>query len=568
MTEIENDNAGVWRTVLSVAERNPGKEALVYFDDDRAEERVSYEQLVERSRALAAGMVAIGVRRGDHVALWMTNRVDWIASHLASMSIGAVLVPVSTWLKDREVAYVLRQSRSRHLLMLTGFRKLDFPAMLERIEPACLSASPGRICGAELPELRTVTVFRRPGEPAERVPAYAYDAEQLKQEGAAPELMRAIEDEASGDDLAVIKYTSGSTSFPKGVMLEQSGLVRNAQLHTQRLGLTEQERWFSAKPLFHASGSIWGLLSMLTLGGTLVFTETFEAELSLELIERERCTVNFAGTTMLRDELNSPSLPERDLSTVRVVEVLDRTLMEGAMHEMDAELCFMPYGATEAYGVAAIPGPEDPLERRIETCGRFFDGMEHRVIDPKSGDALPPGAVGELLLRGLIMRGYFDKPLETAQAIDPDGWLHTGDLARVDADGYVEFVGRVKAMIKVGGENVAVEEVEDCVRACPGVRDCAVVGIPDERKTQLGRAYVLPYAPGSADEATLHAWCSERLAFYKVPAQFVFVEDLARTGTGKVDRGALEQQVAKEFDEAGALGAGTSKDGRTNGTVA
>jgi fatty-acyl-CoA synthase len=543
----------LWQRLLEVNERFADKEALVAVDVDGHEHRVTYGEIVERARSLSAGLAGAGVRRGDRLTLWMTNLPEWVLSYFAALRIGAVVVPVNTWLKPAEIEYVIGHSRSRHVLLLDRFRKLDFEAMLAGLCPEWPESGAGRLHSAALPELRTVIVAHRDGSGDER--EHCFDFQKLMAGGEDPDslaLADAMEAQVSPDDLALIKYTSGSTGFPKGAMLEQGGVVENGLRHTARLEVTEgSERWFSAMPFFHAGGSVWGLMTTLTRGSTLVFTEAFDPVLALQLIERERCTAVFGVPTMLRDMTTLLHGGGHDLSALRIISAPDPALvteLRGLIPSITTTI--NAFGLTEVYGPAAVTGPRDSIERQTTTCGTFFEGIEYRVVEPGTDRDVDPGVPGEVLLRGPVMRGYWDRPEETARAIDSEGWLHSEDLVAVDADGYVRYVGRIKAMLKVGGENVSVEEVENCILGHPAVLDCIVVGIPDPRKDQIGRAYVVCQPERMIEAEELRDWCSASLARFKVPAQFLFVPSLPRTGSGKVDRAAVQKLADAETQVA------------------
>jgi fatty-acyl-CoA synthase len=546
----------LWQQLLEVNDRFADKEALVAVDVDGRERRLTYAELVERARSLSAGLAAAGVRQGDRLMLWMTNLPEWVLCYYAALRIGAVLVPVNTWLKPAEIEYMLRQSRSRHLLLLDRFRKLDFEAMLDEICADWQGSAAGHLWTDALPELRTVIVAHRDGGGEER--ESCFDFQKLLAGGEdknALAVADAMEARVRPEDLAMIKYTSGSTGFPKGVMLEQGGIVENGLRHTERLKAHEgNERWFSAMPFFHAGGNVWGLMTTLTRGSTLVFTEAFDPALSLQLIEGERCTTVFGVPAMLRDIVTLLRGGGHDLGSVRMISGADPALVADLRQLVPSiETTLNPFGLTECYGPASVTSPDDGPELQRTTCGRFLDGIEYRVVEPGTDRDVAPGTPGEALLRGPIMRGYWDKPEETARAVDIQGWLHSEDLISVDPQGYVRYVGRIKAMLKVGGENVSVEEVENVILAHPAVLDCIVVGVPDPRKEQVGRAYVVCEPERTVDEDELRAWCNARLARFKVPDQYVFVATLPRTGSGKPDRAAMQKLADADTQAPAAL---------------
>jgi fatty-acyl-CoA synthase len=533
----------VSQMLRAAAERDPQRNALVAANDAGEMQRLSYGRLCERVRDLSAGLASIGVRRGDRVVLWMTNTPEWVVSSFAAMRIGASVVPINTFLKPAEINYIITQSGARHLLMLDTFRKLCLPEMLAEICPEFGAAQePGLLLSDNLPDLRNVVVFARSG----RRHRGAFDLASLEALGAGDEAARALADrmegEVRGSDLGMIKYTSGSTGFPKGAMLEQGGIVANGTLHSRRIGVGGSDVYFSMMPFFHAGGSIWGLMTMMTNGGTLVFTEAFNAGLAVDLIEDEQATI---VATVLGKEIAETAFQKgRQLRSVRIAD----TSTDAARQVFpNAVFCFRPFGLTETYGPAALTSPGDSPERQAKTCGRVLDGNELRVVDPATGRDVGPGVTGEAWIRGNVMRGYWNNPEQTARAIDENGWLRSEDLICIDAEGYITYEGRLKLMLKVGGENVSVEEVERVIAGHDSVAACAAVGVPDQRKGEVVRAYVTLRPHHTLQQHVLHAWLEPRLARFKMPREIVFVDTLPRLANGKLDRIGLSHWAEQEI---------------------
>lgn len=531
----------VWNTVLAAAERFPSRHAIVAADDAGNIQRLTYTELVERVTSLSAGFASIGVRRGDRVVLWMTNTPEWILSAFAAMRLGAAVAPINTFLKPAEIKYVVAQSGARHLLMLDTFRNLRSPQILAEFCPEFAGArTPGFLSSVELPDLRNVVLFARGGERHEG----AFDLAELEAFGRSDADALALADrmagEVVGSDLGMIKYTSGSTGFPKGAMLEQGGIVANGTLHSRRIGIVESDVFFSMMPFFHGGGSIWGLMTMMTNGGTLVFTEAFNPALAVDLIAQEQATVMFG---VLGTEVVEVALAQgRALPTLRIAHVPN----EDARQVMpNVSFCFYPFGLTETYGPAALTSPSDPPDKQTSTCGRLLEGNECRVVDPATGRDVEPGMPGEAWIRGNVMRGYWNNPEQTARALTEDGWLRSEDLISIDADGYISYVGRLKLMLKVGGENVSIEEVENVIETHEDVAQCGVVGVEDPRKGEAVRAYVVPRPRHELREAELRSWLATRMARFKQPREIVVVEALPRLANGKIDR-VLMAAWAKE----------------------
>ena len=524
----------IWRSFSAIADRHADKDAFVAASDDGVVQRSTYRQLAERARNLAAGLAGIGVRRGDHVALWMTNSPEWIVTWFAVMRLGAVLVPLNTFYRPPEIAYVLGHARARHLIMLDGFRTLNMPGMLGDIAPAFREArTPGFLCSAELPDLRNVIMRHRRSARASGV----FDYADLEDIGAATAAMRetadAMETAVRGDDLGVIKYTSGSTGFPKGAMLKQGGIVANATLHAARAGITGADTFFSQMPFFHGGGSIWGLMTMMMHGGTLVFTEAFNPKLAATLLDTERASVMFGvlGNEVIEEAISAgrtfPALWNAPIA---------RADARGTM--LNVRFTIRPFGLTEAYGPAAVGGVDDPVEKQ-GTCGRMLDGNVCRVVDPDTGLDVAPGEPGEARLKGNVTEGYWGDAEQTALAFDGEGWFRSGDLVSQDADGYITYLGRPKLMIKVGGENVSLEEVESVVRSHPDVASCGALGVPDDRKREVARAYVVRREGSTLDDAMLRRWLGPRMARFKLPRDLMIVDALPWLANGKLDRVTL-----------------------------
>jgi fatty-acyl-CoA synthase len=518
----------LWRALNDAAARNLERVALVGANDRGEISRLSYAELLTRIRELSAGLAAIGVRRGDRVVLWMTNTPEWVICAFATMRIGAALVPVNTFLKPPEIKYFIEQSGARHLIMIDGFRTLKMPELLAQICASVTSAkTPGFLFSHELPELRNVVLFGRAGGKMDC--AFDFAALAANASPQAHELADRMACETQPTDLAMIKYTSGSTAFPKGVMLEHGGIVANAVLHSRRMGVDGSDTYFSMMPFFHAGGSIYGLMTMLLNGGTLVFTEAFNAALAAELVLSERATV---FVTMLGDEVVQAALAKGYLfESLRLADVRS----EAARKVMpNVRTCFHAFGLTETYGPVALSS------YAVGNCdiagARPLEGNEARIVDPETLEELPAGTAGELLVRGNLTRGYWNKPLETAKAFTKDGWFRSEDLVSIDANGCLTWHGRLKLMLKIGGENVSIEEVERVVTAHESVAACCGVGVPDQRKREALRLYVQTHAGHTLSDSELVAWLKPRLAHFKLPREILFVEALPRLGSGKVDR--------------------------------
>lgn len=529
----------IWDALRAAALANGSREAYVAADDNGVVTRLTFDELVAKATSLSEGFTGIGIKRGDRVVLWMTNRLEWIVTYLALMRIGATMVPINTFLKPTEIFYLIAQSGARHLIMLDGFRKLDMPALLAEICPAFARPHElGSLFDDALPDLRTVVEFNRKGEARSR----AFDWRQLAEGNpTARESANRMAEQVTPRDLAMIKYTSGSTGFPKGVMLEQGGIIYNGRAHSSRVGITGNDTFFSMMPFFHGGGSIWGMTTMLVNASTLIFTEAFIPDLAVQLINAERPSVMMAALS--HEIVEAAEKRGTVLDSLRIAHVPG----EAARKTMpNAEFGIQPFGLTETYGPAAANSLHDPVEKRSAFSGRMLEGNMLRVVDPTTGQDVPPGQVGEAWIKGNVMRGYWNKPVETAKVFTDDGWLKSEDLIRVDDEGYITYVGRIKLMLKVGAENVSIEEVEKVVESHEDVTACCVVGVPDKRKGERVRAYVTLRSEAQATDASLLEWLDPKLARFKMPREIIVLETMPCLANGKLDRITIQKRAEQE----------------------
>ena len=538
----------VWEHLLRTINHVPNKEFLVTVDSMGLEARVTYSEAAQKAQALSMSLFELGVRRGDRVALIMTNLVECVYIYLSTLRLGAILVPINTWFKDHEVEYELTHSGARHLILLDTFRQIDFTKILANICPEWRASKPGALFSSRLPDLRNIVVLQRDSKGRENTFRFqnAYNLSALLDRDTNspfdPAFLACL-NSVTPLDVAAIMYTSGSSGFPKGAMLEQWGLITASLLLGRRLEFFEHDKWFGAFPFFHVGGSVIGMMTTLAARATLVFTECHDAAFEVTLLERENCKFLAAVAAVVLDQLAILEKEDRTISvsTMMVNQLPDDTTQ--IRRRFGTTIFLKQYGLTEGYGRNSSTSPQDPVDLRVNTCGRVLDGIELRVINSETGNAVPTGEVGEALLKGLVMRGYFRPPETAAPAIDSEGWLHTQDLVSVDEDGFISYAGRLKAMLKVGGENVAAEEVEQCIRALPPVFDCCVVPIRDTRKGHLPLAYVSLRAGETLTADEIRSWCESRLARFKVPVKVEFLDALPLLGNNKVDRTALRARA-------------------------
>jgi fatty-acyl-CoA synthase len=514
------------RTIPSLldelAARFPAREALVGCG-----QRYTYAALREEVRAFAKGLHALGVRKGETVAILMGNKPEWVIADLAICSLGAIMVAVNTWVTTRELGYVLAHSDATTLIASDHFLRYDYFAMLNDLEP--LAHSTPRLeliihagARAYLGSISFNDVYAR----GHTVP----DAEIER-------AARAIDPK----DVAYLLYTSGSTSTPKGVQLQHYALIENMWQIGERMHVTEHDRLWLAVSLFWGLGCENALFNLLTHGGCVVLQESFDACEALRIIGAERCTLFYGTPNMAQALSEHPDRQEYDLSSLRsggtvgTPEQIKRIVDLGAR-----EICNI-YGLTETYGNCTVTDAAEPLDIRLASVGSPLPGVDLRIVDPETGKTLPQGEVGEIRVKGYVTVGYYKDADKNRAAFDTDGYFITGDLGFLDAEGRLYFRGRIKEMIKTGGINVAPVEVEETLMAHPAVKLAYVTGIPDPRRDEVIAAVIVCRSGQSVEEPDLLAHCRRQLAAYKIPRlmKFVSEEELPLTVTGKLQKNRL-----------------------------
>ncbi|MBO0729974.1 MAG: AMP-binding protein [Acidimicrobiaceae bacterium] len=504
--------------------RHPQSEALIA---PREEFRATYQQLLELTSRLSRALIARGVSRGDRVGIWSANRHEWILVQLAAARIGATLVPINPAFRSSELLFCLNQGQISLLVMSPAFRQTDYEGVLEAIRPKVTC-------------LRDVVVF---GEGWNQL---LEDADSVT----ADELARR-EAEVDVDDVVFLMYTSGTTGEPKAAMLSHQGQLNNGYAIGEGLRYSAADRICLPVPLFHSFGNLMGVLAAITHGSAIVLCgEAFEPEAVLRTVEAERCTSLYGVPTMFIAELALPGFDEIDLSSLSKgimagapcpVEVMRK--VHNLMHMKDVVVM---YGMTET-GITTRTLPGDPFEKKIGTVGRAMPLTEIKIIG-SDGNLAPRGQPGELCARSLsVMQGYWKNPAATADAVDRARWMHTGDLATLDEDGYVKIVGRIKDLIIRGGENIFPTEIEEFIYNHEAVEEVQVVGVPSERYGEEVMAFVRLRRGATADEGDLDKYCRGAIATYKIPRYWKFVEQYPMTPSGKVQKYRLREAAIHEL---------------------
>ena len=528
---------------------DPDHEFVVYPDRDL---RWTYAEFDERTDNLAKGLLAIGMKPGDHLGVWARNIPDWLTFMYATAKIGVVMVTVNPVYKSHELDYVLKQSDMKALCVIDAYRDVDYIKIIRDLVPESLEQQRGYLESEKFPCLKNLIYMG----PEKHRGFYSVPELMLLGQHQPEDSLERAREQFDNNDVVMMQYTSGTTGFPKGVMLTHRNILNNGFYigEGQRLGASD--RVTLPVPFFHCFGCVLGVMACLTHRSTMIIVEDFNAELVLQAIHKERATAVYGVPTMFIAELNHPDFDKFDLSSLRtgimagspcppetMREVMDR------MNMREVTIC---YGLTETSPVFTQTSADDDIEHKCETVGRKHPPVDVRVIDPSDGHICGPGEPGELCCKGYnVMKGYYKMPEATAEAIDADGYLHSGDLGMVDEDGYYRVTGRIKDMIIRGGENVYPLEIENFLLGMPGVLDAQVIGIPDAKYGEIVGAFIrtrLGYE--DMTEEDVREWSIPRIARYKVPKRVFFVDDFPMTPSMKVQKFKL-REMAEELVAAG-----------------
>ena len=524
-----------------IAAEHPENDALVYADRGL---RYSYQEFNQYCRQVAKGLMALGIQKGEHIAIWATNVPEWVTLQFATGKMGAVLVTVNTNYKSFELEYLLKQSDSTTLVMINGTKTSNYLNMVNELCPELQESQPGQLVSERLPVLKNIIFI------GEDTPAGMLNFNDLL------ELANQITDEeldkrqASLDphDCINMQYTSGTTGFPKGVMLTHFNVINNAHSIADCMSFTHRDRLCIPVPFFHCFGCVLGTMTCVVSGATMVPLESFHPVRVLETIEKERCTAVHGVPTMFIMELEEMGKNNYDTSSLRTGIMAGSPcpieVMKAVVNHMGAKDITITYGQTEASPAITMTRTDDPIELRVTTVGRMIPNLEAKIVDPETGEDCPPGVQGEICARGYnVMKGYYKMPEATAQAIDREGWLHTGDLGIMDENGYFKITGRLKDMIIRGGENVYPREIEEFLYTHPLIKDVQVIGVPSLKYGEEVLAFVQVRPGASLTKEEVQAYCVDKIAKYKIPSYVLFIDSYPTTASGKIQKFKLRQQA-------------------------
>lgn len=528
------------------AETYPNHLALIA----RAQQiRLSYRELQEQVNQCARGLMHLGLQKGERIGIWAPNRAEWCITQFATSKIGLILVNINPSYRVHELEYALNQSGCSALVLASAFKSSNYVEMLTSLAPELKDCEAGQLQASRLPKLHTVICLGQEKQPG----MYMWDELMAKGAEVSEEALRERQREQEFDDPINIQYTSGTTGFPKGATLSHHNILNNGYFVARLQNFSHEDILCIPVPLYHCFGMVMGNLGCITHGATMVYpAEGFDALAVLQTVQEEKCTALYGVPTMFIAELEHPDFQRFDLNTLRTgvmagspcpVEIMKRVQSE--MQMRDVEIC---YGMTETSPVSTQTKIDAPFDKRVSTVGSIHPHLEIKIVDPATGKVVPLGQPGELCTRGYsVMLGYWDNLEATASAIDQARWMHTGDLATLDEEGYINIVGRIKDMIIRGGENVYPREIEEFLYTHPKISDVQVIGVPDPKYGEEIAAWVKLKPGEQTTTEEIREYCKSKIAHYKIPRYVIFVESFPMTVTGKIQKFLMRQQSIKDL---------------------
>jgi fatty-acyl-CoA synthase len=529
--------------------RCPDNEAIVYADRDYRETWREFSDTIDR---VAKGLMALGVQKGEKVAVWATNVPHWVTLQYATARIGAILLTININYKISEIEYVLKQSEAENIFIIDGYRDTDYLATIYELVPELRTQPRDRLRSEKFPHLKRVLFL---GPEKHRG---LYSMNEVMSMGVQTSDLEYKERQASLScyDVVNMQYTSGTTGFPKGVMLTHHNIGNNGYWIAANMNYTPADRICLPVPLFHCFGCVLGVMASLNSGACMVILEKYDAVNVMMSVEKERCTALYGVPTMFIAILEHPLFKKIDFSTLRTGIMAGSPCPVKSMHEvvekMNMREITIVFGLTESSpGMTQTRYDEPSIDKKCSTVGQVLPGVEMRLFNPDNGKECAVEQHGEVCCRGYnVMKGYYNMPDETAKAIDKDGWLHSGDIGKVDAEGYLSITGRLKDMIIRGGENVYPKEVEDYVHHMDGIQDVQVVGVPSKKYGEQVGAYIILKKGVQMTPEDVQDFCRGKIAWYKTPKYVAFVDEFPLTASGKIMKYKLREDSHKRWPDA------------------
>jgi len=539
-------NMTVGKILHETALLHPDRDALVFPESGI---RLSWKEFEKKCVSVAKGFMALGVEKGDHVSVWTTNLPEWIYMQFGLGMIGAVLVTVNTNYKSSELEYILRQSDSTTLVLMDGYRDSSFVDMAYEVLPGLSETGCGRYSNEKMPYLKNVVYI---GPRNDTPGMFRFDELLIMGEAVTDMQLQERANSLDTHDVINMQYTSGTTGFPKGVMLTHHNVVNNAIMVGDVLDLTHEDRLLIHVPLFHCFGCVMSTLNAVSHGSTMVVVESFDPLKALQYIDREKCTAINGVPTMFIAMLNHPDFQNYDMSSLRTGIMAGAPCPVEVMNDVRTKMhcpeIVIAFGQTESSPVMTMTRRNDPVELRVSTVGTLLPDIEGKIIDPATGEDVGPDIQGEIVTRSAcVMKGYYKMDEATRETIDKDGWLHTGDLGKVDNNGYFKVTGRIKEMIIRGGENIYPREIEEFLHKNPKISDVYVVGIPDKKYGEQLLA-VIKLTDGQVSSAEeMVEFCQGKIARHKIPKYWEFVDSYPMTASGKIQKYKIVEEYSSKY---------------------
>ena len=522
----------------------PKNDALVYVDRNV---NYTYEEFKQKVELLAKGLIKLGIKKGDKIAVWAYNVPEWVLLQFATGKVGAILVTVNTYYKSHELEYLLKQSDSTTLFLVQSFKDVDYVETVNKILPDLKNSEPGNLKTEKLPLLRNLVFIGDEKHAGMR----NFSDIMLLGKTVSDDILHDRQKTLHFNDVINMQYTSGTTGFPKGVQLTHYNIINNAKFVGDNMKLTENDRLLIPVPFFHCFGCVMSTLNCVVKGATMVPIEIFDAQKVLEAVDKEKCTAINGVPTMFIAELQHPDFDKYDTSHLRTGIMAGATcpeeVMQQVMDKMHAKEITICYGLTETSPVITQTMTDDAIEKRVTTVGKVMPHTEIKIVDPETDEELPPNTPGELIISGYsIMKGYYKNDEATNRSIR-DGWLHTKDLATVDEDGYFKILGRVDDMIIRGGENVYPREIEEFLYTHYKILDVSVVGVPSKKYGEEVCAFIQLKPFLNATEEEIKTFCKENISRFKVPKYIFFTDEFPMTASGKIQKFKLREYAQERI---------------------